>query len=87
MRLLSMWMVFAALTACASNSRPASDDSLPAGVVAAFTAEHPYAKVHNASEKTSKDGVETYTVPYTRPDGTEGAATYSEAGVLLDDKK
>jgi hypothetical protein len=60
---------------------------LPSGVTAAFTAEHPYAKVHDAKIQQDKDGVERYVVPYTRPDGTEGTATYTEAGVQLDDRK
>jgi hypothetical protein len=83
-----MCVIFAALAfGCAYSSKPASEDSLPSGVLAAFNAEHPYAKIHNSNVRTEKDGQESYVIPFTRPDGTEGSARYTEAGVLLDSGK
>jgi hypothetical protein len=74
---------------CASSQSSNSDKSkgdktlVPDGVTAAFTAEHPYAKMDDPREK-DQDNVKTYIVPYKLPDGSTGQATYTEAGVLID---
>ncbi|MGD1275752.1 MAG: hypothetical protein ABR964_00840 [Tepidisphaeraceae bacterium] len=74
------------LAACSSDTKSISNNQVPAGVQAAFDAEHPYAKMNHPSVRSNANGASDYVVPYTRPDGTTGQATYSSSGELLEDK-
>jgi hypothetical protein len=75
------------LVACSSNDQSISQGDLPAGVRAAFIAEHPYATIDHAKVENNPGGQpEDYVIPYTRPDGTSGKATYTPAGSILEDK-
>ena len=59
--------------------------AIPAAVQGAFYSEHPYAKMNNPTQVTNDDGSTSYKIPYTRPDGTTGTATYAQMGELLSD--
>jgi hypothetical protein len=67
-----------------NTSRPA--ENIPAAVTAAFSAEHPYATIDHPKELDMQDGSTRYEVPYQRPDGTKGEATYAPSGELIRDK-
>ena len=60
-------------------------NQVPVAVSAAFSTEHPYAKMTQAAERTQQGEADQYTVQYTRPDGSTGKATYSGSGALLND--
>ncbi len=83
---ISILTFTAMLAACSQTGQTIGDNQIPAGVNAAFTAEHPYAKMDHPTEKQHQNGPAAYVIPYTRPDGTRGEASYSPAGVLLEDK-
>lgn len=77
-------MMLGVLAACSSSdTKSINNNQVPAGVQAAFDAEHPYAKMNSPSVRSDNS---TYVIPYTRPDGSTGQATYSPSGELLDDK-
>lgn len=61
-------------------------NNVPSAVQGAFFAEHPYAKMDHPSKLTSDKGVVSYEIPYVRPDGTKGKATYAETGDLQIDQ-
>jgi hypothetical protein len=88
--LLAAWLA----GGCASSSNNAgpttapqgqaiSVSDLPTAVVAAFTAEHPYDKIHDPRQITDSNGSTRYILPYTRPDGSEGSLTYAPTGESL----
>lgn len=85
-------MVVAALLAagCSSSSGGSSEGiepkEVPAAVQAAFDTEHPYAQMNNPKKETDSDGSVSYEIPYTRPDGTKGTATYAQTGELQKDQ-
>jgi len=74
------------LAACSSEGTSIANNQVPAGVQAAFDAEHPYAKMNHPSTRGDSNGASAYVIPYTRPDGSTGEATYSPSGELLEDK-
>jgi hypothetical protein len=82
--LLTFAAAFAAGCSNSSNSENKVNGlEIPDGVTAAFTAEHPNAKINDPREKDRNDD-KTYIIPYTLSDGTKGLAVYSSQGVLLD---
>jgi hypothetical protein len=60
-----------------------SVSDLPTAIIAAFTAEHPYDKIHDPRQIDDSNGATRFLVPYTRPDGTEGSLTYAPTGEAL----
>jgi hypothetical protein len=60
-----------------------SVSDLPEAIIAAFTAEHPYDKIHDPRQIDDSNGATRFTVPYTRPDGSEGSLTYAPTGEAL----
>lgn len=60
-----------------------SVSDVPTAIIAAFTAEHPYDKIHDPREITDANGSTRYVIPYIRPDGSEGRLTYAPTGESL----
>jgi hypothetical protein len=56
---------------------------VPTAIIAAFTAEHPYDKIHDPRQITDANGATRFIIPYTRPDGSEGSLTYAPTGESL----
>lgn len=94
MRRVLMGLLAAGLLGgCASNNSPPTTTSpdghaigvsdVPTAIVAAFTAEHPYDKIHDPREQSDANGADRYIIPYTRPDGSEGKLTYAPTGEVL----
>ncbi|HEX4056136.1 MAG TPA: hypothetical protein VHX86_17885 [Tepidisphaeraceae bacterium] len=75
---------------CSSTSDGSSEGiepkSVPAAVQGAFYTEHPYAQMNHPKKDTDSDGSVSYEIPYTRPDGTKGNATYAQTGELQKDQ-
>ncbi len=73
---------------CSSNTsqQGVSPNQVPAAVQAAFDTEHPYAQMNNPQRISNEDGSVSYQIPYTRPDGTKGSATYAPSGELQKDQ-
>ncbi len=75
---------------CSSTSGGSSEgiqpNQVPAAVQGAFYTEHPYAQMNHPKEDTASDGSVSYIIPYTRPDGTKGQATYAQTGELQKDQ-
>ena len=80
-------LILAVLVGCASDnsSQKVQPNEIPAAVQAAFDSEHPYAKMNNPTKVSNEDGSTSFKIPYTRPDGTTGTATYAQMGELLSD--
>jgi hypothetical protein len=80
----------AALIACGCSStmpgQGIQPNEVPAAVQGAFYTEHPYAQMNNPARISNDDGSLSYKIPYTRPDGTKGSATYAQSGELQKDQ-
>jgi hypothetical protein len=76
------------LGGCSSNTnkQSISDNQVPAAVQGAFYTEHPYAQMNSPDRISNDDGSVSYKIPYTRPDGTKGSATYAQTGELQKDQ-
>jgi len=83
----SLLFILIGLAGCTNNStsQTVQPNQIPAAVQGAFYSEHPYAKVNHPTKITNDDGTTSYQIPYTRPDGTTGTATYAEMGELQKD--
>ena len=75
------------LVGCSSDnsSQKIQPNQIPVAVQGAFDSEHPYAQINNPTQVSNQDGSTSYKIPYTRPDGTKGTATYSQMGELQKD--
>ena len=80
-------LILAGLAGCSSDnsSQKVQPNQIPASVQGAFYSEHPYAQINNPTKVSNQDGSTSYQIPYTRPDGTKGTATYAEMGELQKD--
>jgi uncharacterized lipoprotein YajG len=80
------WMAIAAagllVAGCNSSTTTVQIQprAVPAAVQGAFYTEHPYAQMNHPRQETNIDGSVSYVIPYTRPDGTKGKATYAPTG-------
>jgi PBP1b-binding outer membrane lipoprotein LpoB len=76
------------IAGCSSNTtnQSISDNQVPAAVQGAFYTEHPYAQMNSPNRVSNDDGSVSYKIPYTRPDGTKGSATYAQTGELQKDQ-
>jgi hypothetical protein len=88
---MRFWLTIVAaglLAGCSSNSNQQGIDSnqVPAAVQGAFYTEHPYAQMNGTDRISNDDGSVSYKIPYTRPDGTKGSATYAQTGELQKDQ-
>jgi hypothetical protein len=73
---------------CSSSTTNQSigTNQVPAAVQGAFYTEHPYAQMNGPDRVSNDDGSVSYKIPYTRPDGTKGSATYAQTGELQKDQ-
>jgi hypothetical protein len=88
------WLLMAAigllLAGCSVSAKSSKAsievNQIPAAVQGAFDSEHPYAQINDPIRISNQDGSVSYQIPYTRPDGTKGTATYAPTGELQNDK-
>jgi hypothetical protein len=62
-------------------------NQVPTAVQGAFTSQHPYAEMTKPIQQSTVDNQKIYTIPYTRTDGSKGAATYTSFGELKSDQQ
>ena len=79
------------LVGCSSSSdnsrkEDVEPNDVPAAVQGACYAEHPYAKMDHPQRISNDNGSTSYEIPYVRPDGTKGKATYAPTGDLQVDQ-
>jgi hypothetical protein len=89
---MRIWLMIATASllavGCSSNTSQQSvgTNEIPAAVQGAFYTEHPYAQMNSPQKISNDDGSSSYKIPYTRPDGTKGSATYAATGELQKDQ-
>ncbi|MGD0462484.1 MAG: hypothetical protein ABSB74_08350 [Tepidisphaeraceae bacterium] len=89
---MRFWLTIVAagllLGGCSSSTsqQGVEANQVPAAVQGPFYTEHPYAQMNNPKRISNEDGSVSYQIPYTRPDGTKGSATYAPTGELQKDQ-